>query len=124
MADLLDAAEDDAGAEVPAAAGSEAFKPHGGQQHRVEGRGDGRRASRVSTPAYARGRRGGLDGEEDRTFFVVRKRPEGAAVKYWLISRYAATRVGASHPQAPRHEDTYLGYLDADAHPHAAWCSS
>ena len=56
MADLLDAAEDDAGAEVPAAAGSEAFKPHGGQQHRVEGRGDGRRASRgqVSQPRPAR----------------------------------------------------------------------
>ena len=25
--------------------------------------------------------------EEDRTFFVVRKRPEGAAVKYWRSSQ-------------------------------------
>ena len=34
----------------------------------------------------------------------------------------AATRVGASLTQdkrPPRHEDTYLGYLDADAQPHA-----
>ena len=60
----------------------------GGQQHRVEGRGDGRRASRgqVSQPRPARGRRGGLDGG-GRTFFVVRKRPEGAAVKYWRSSQ-------------------------------------
>ena len=36
----------------------------------------------------ARGRRGGLGWtEEDRTFFVVRKRPEGAAVKYWRSSQ-------------------------------------
>ena len=87
MADLLDAAEDDAGAEVPAAAGSEAFKPHGGQQHRVERRGDGRRASRgqVSQPRPAR-EEDLLDGG-GRTFFVVRKRPEGAAVKYWRSSQ-------------------------------------
>ena len=32
------------------------------------------------------GRRGGLDGGR-RTFFVVRKRPEGAAVKYWRSSQ-------------------------------------
>ena len=40
----------------PRRPGSEAFKPHGGQQHRVEGRGDGRRASRgqVSQPRPAR----------------------------------------------------------------------
>ena len=25
--------------------------------------------------------------EQDRTFFVVRKRPEGAAVKYWRSSQ-------------------------------------
>ena len=69
------------------APGSEAFKPHGGQQHRVERRGDGRRASRgqVSQPQPAR-EEDLLDGG-GRTFFVVRKRPEGAAVKYWRSSQ-------------------------------------
>ena len=40
----------------PRRPGSEAFRPHGGQQHRVERRGDGRRASRgqVSQPRPAR----------------------------------------------------------------------
>ena len=38
--------------------------------------------SQVSQPRPARGRRGGLDGG-GRTFFVVRKRPEGAVVKKW-----------------------------------------
>ena len=65
----------------PRRPGSEAFKPHGGQQHRVEGRGDGRRASRVAkclNPGLREVAEEDLT-EEDRTFFVVRKRPEGAA---------------------------------------------
>ena len=37
----------------------------------------------LNPPACARG---GLDGG-GRTFFVVRKRPEGAAVKYWRSSQ-------------------------------------
>ena len=61
----------------------------------MERRGDGRRASRgqVSQPQPAR-EEDLLDGG-GRTFFVVRKRPEGAAVKYWRSSQDTQLHVQA-----------------------------
>ena len=88
MADLLDAAEDDARGGRVAKRSNHMAVSNIEWKDNITGRGDGRRASRgqVSQPRPARGRRGGLDGG-GRTFFVVRKRPEGAAVKYWRSSQ-------------------------------------
>ena len=74
----------------PRRPGSEAFRPHGGQQHR-----EWKDVATVVEPAVAKCLNPGLRevAEEDlteeggRTFFVVRKRPEGAAVKYWRSSQ-------------------------------------